>query len=312
MMKGQDIEAIMALYPEHAAELKPLLITALETKKAAAIKPHTEFRQRAGYEFQAAIRNMPPAKARNPFKWQLQWLAPVALVIVLVLGGGGTVLAASNSLPDSPLYKVKLATEAVQLAFASSDLGKAELYSRFANERVHEIVKMAEKGNTEQVQKVTERMDNQLFAMANLTARGGKNTLTADSAMLHAPAAMPSTTKAAATVPPETPAPTTAPPSLGQTPPETTVTVPPATTSIEPGPGANRSQTSEDAGYNNANQKPDRNEKLKNNLVKNTGKNLKALQDELEKAPEPLKAAIQRAIDILLNGYEENISNLGY
>ena len=88
-------------------------------------------------------------KARSPFRWQLRWVLPVAVVILLIIGGGGTVVAAANSLPDSPLYRVKLATEAVQLAFTRSDLGKAELYARFADRRVEEIVKMAEKGNTD-------------------------------------------------------------------------------------------------------------------------------------------------------------------
>ena len=47
-------------YPEYAAELEPLLKTALETRNAAAIKPRPEFRQRAANDFQAAIREMPP------------------------------------------------------------------------------------------------------------------------------------------------------------------------------------------------------------------------------------------------------------
>jgi hypothetical protein len=322
VMQGQDIEKILALYPEHAAELEPLLKTAKDTMTAAAIKPRPEFRQRAANEFQTAIRNTPPQKARNSFRWQLQWMAPVALVIVLVLGGGGTVVAASNSLPDSPLYKVKLATEAVQLAFASSDTAKAELYARFSDKRVEEIVKLAEKGNTEQVARVTERMNNQLIAMSNLTASGEESLATMSLNAMQAPAAtsMP-TTKAtmipAPTTPPKTAVPSTTQPSVSGASPGTTGVTPPV---IVPEPtvtDALRSHAQSDSagsefGNNNRNitQKNDRNEKLKNNLVKKTEKNLKALQDQLEKAPEPLKSEIQKAIDILLNGYQTNISNL--
>ena len=316
VMKGQDIETILALYPEHAAELEPLLKTALDTRNAAAIKPRPEFRQRAGYEFQAAIREMPAHKARNPFRWQLSWMAPVAIVIVLLLAGGGTVVAANSSLPDSPLYRVKLATEAVQLAFASSDMAKAELYARFADERVQEIVKMADKGNTQQVEKVTERMNNQLIAMANLTAAGGKSVATANYNKLQAPAVNPAPAMNA-TLPPETTETSAGQSSEVQTTQAATDNTPPVIVTQSPETNTLRSPTQKDGaghenGYNNknTNQKNDRHGKLKNNLVKKTEENLKALQDRLEKAPEALKPAIQRAIDILLNGYEANISNL--
>src|SRR4030065_274127 len=143
ILDGGDIEACLAQHPEHATELEPMLRTALETRNAAAIKPNPEFRQRAGNEFQAAIREMPSQAPRSAFRWQVRWMTPLAVVIVLLMAGSGTVAAASNSLPDSPLYQVKLATESIQLAFTPSDLGKAELYARFTDRRVDEIIRMA-------------------------------------------------------------------------------------------------------------------------------------------------------------------------
>ena len=168
LMKGEDIKSCLAGYPEHAAELEPLLKTALKARIAAAVKPRPEFRQRAGYEFQKAISEMPSKTPRSHFRWQLRWVVPVAVVLVLLSGGAGTVAAATNSLPDSPLYQVKLATESVQLAFTFSEQGKAELYARFVDYRVEEIVKMAEEGKLEQVEQATERMRSLLLAMADL------------------------------------------------------------------------------------------------------------------------------------------------
>jgi hypothetical protein len=305
VMKGEDILACLADHPEHAAELEPLLKTALDTRNAAAVKPRPEFRQRAGYEYQAVIREMPPQKAHNPFRWQVRWMAPVAIVIVLLLGGGGTVMAASNSLPDSPLYRVKLATETVQLAFTRSDLDKAELYARLADKRVEEIVKMAKKGNMEQVEKVTVRMDNQLIAMSNLTSKGGQGKAVTSSAVLQAPAAAPM---------PSTPSSET--PSAGQAPPPT-IEVPSAPITQTPAPGAFRAETQPEGVKHgnaskdkNATQKHNKQTKLKDKLVKNIEENLKVLQDELEKAPEALKPALQRAIEIARKGYEEAINNL--
>ena len=64
----------------------------------------------------------------------------MAILLVVCLVGGGTVFAASGSMPDSPLYPVKLATEHVQLALTFSDIGKAEANARLADKRVQEIV----------------------------------------------------------------------------------------------------------------------------------------------------------------------------
>jgi hypothetical protein len=297
IIKGEDIETCLAQHPEHAAELEPLLRTALDTRNAAAIKPRPEFRQRAGYEFQAAIHEIPPHKVRNPFRWQARWMAPVAVVIVLLIAGSGTVAAASNSLPDSPLYRVKLATEAVQLAFTPSALGKAERYAQFADKRVKEIIKMAEKGNTEQVEKTTERMDNQLIAMANLTSNGGEVTAGTSFTAMNAPAAAPMTT-----------VPSTETPSVAQAPPPT-VEAPPVIITQAPAPSTLRAQTQSE-GAKGVGQGLDKQEKLKNILIEKIAENVKALKDELDKAPEALKPALQRAIEVAQNGYQQAISNL--
>jgi len=360
VMQGQDIETILALYPQYAVELEPLLRTARDTMQAAEIKPRPEFRQQAGYEFQAALRKLPPQKTPHVFRWQLRWVAPVAIIIVLLLGGGGTVLAANNALPDNPLYTVKLATEAVQMAFTRSDLGKAELYAKFANERVAEIVKMSEKGNNAQVQNTTQRMNDELVAMVNLTspevqAAGGEQSLTG----LQAPAATstgfppetvtnttvspttttttttsptiaaPTTTTAATTMVPTTvPAPTATAPS----PDLSTASQPPVATEVMPppviitaGPASSPTPTapeglrhtygqdnSKNASQNNKNANKNfvKNQKVKDDFARKFGENLRALQNQLDKAPENLKPALKRAIDILKKGYEESISNL--
>ena len=65
LIKGETVEQCLAQYPEHAAELEPLLRTALETKEAVAIKPRPEFRERASYQFQAALREMESKKSQG-------------------------------------------------------------------------------------------------------------------------------------------------------------------------------------------------------------------------------------------------------
>jgi hypothetical protein len=172
LVKGESIEQCLASYPEQATELGPLLQTSLAAKKASAIKPRPEFREKARYQFHAALREM-EQKRRRPFfswSWQPRWAATIAIVLVLVLGGGSTVAAAGNSMPDSPLYQVKLATETVRVALTPSTLGKAELHANLADKRVAEIIYMADKGKPEQVKQTTQRLNTHLTAMVSLAA----------------------------------------------------------------------------------------------------------------------------------------------
>jgi hypothetical protein len=364
VMRGEDIQSCLARYPEYADDLEPLLKTVFDAKQAVDIGPRPEFRQRAAYEFQTAIRNMPVKESRG-FSWRLSWVMPVAIVLVVLAAGSGTVVAANNSLPDQPLYKVKKATEAVQIAFTPSDMGKAELYAKFADRRVEEIVKLADKGEAKQIDEATDRMNSQLIAMANITSNNVAVHDDTGPAMLQAPASATYESAdtqakqapvASAQMPPTAPSPIpastptqTAEPNEGSEPP-VTITVPPPPETIitsvpapvitippeestgttppdvQPLPAA-RSQapmlTSPETpfiveesgsgaltGSYEKDGKLDRQEKLKRILSDRVREHLEKLQEELEKAPDDLKPAIQRAIEVIINGYETNLSNL--
>jgi hypothetical protein len=362
VMRGEDVKSCLARYPEHAAELEPLLKTVFGARQAVDITPRPEFRQRAAYEFQEAIRDMPVKEIRGFFKWQLRWVVPVAVVLVVLGAGSSTVIAAGNSLPDEPLYKVKLATEAVQLAFTPSDLGKAELYAKFADKRVDEIVALADKGEAKQIDTATDRMNTQLIAMANLT---GNNAAAGEgetaSAILQAsapetyesmdaqakqapvalepvplPAATPTPTETAQGAPPSVvvvappppedttttaePEPVTVPPpSVDTNTPQPSASFTPLPASREQAPmfaAAESPGTVEDSGSGmlggsfEKDETLDRQEKLKRILSDKIREHLEKLQEELEKAPDELKPALRRAIEVIINGYETNLSNL--
>ena len=170
LTKGETLEQCLQSYPGQADELKPLLETALATKRAAAIEPRPEFRTRARYQFQSALQAMEPK--RRPFflGWQPRWAAAVAIALVLLLAGGGTVATAASSMPDELLYPVKIASEQVQLALTPSSLGKAELYTSLADKRVAEIIYVANKGDANQVELVTQRLNYILARIATLVA----------------------------------------------------------------------------------------------------------------------------------------------
>jgi len=170
LVKGETIEDCLASYPDLAAELEPLLHTAVTAKKASIIQPRPEFRAKARYQFQSALQAMESKRRRSFFGWQRQWVTAITIVVVLLLAGGGTVAAASNSMPDGALYPVKLATEQVQLMLTPSDIGKARLCAQLADRRVAEIIYMADKGTAQQIEVITQRLDKHLVMLVTLAS----------------------------------------------------------------------------------------------------------------------------------------------
>lgn len=182
LTSGETLEQCLQSYPEQAAELRPLLETALAARQASAIEPRPEFRTQARYQLQSALQAAEARKSSFFGTWWPRWATAAAIALVLLLAGGGTVAAASGSMPDSPLYPVKLVSEQVQLALTTSSLGKAELHIRLADKRVAEIVYLADKGNIWQIERTTERLREHLAGIAVLVL-AKRN----DSPMLTAP-----------------------------------------------------------------------------------------------------------------------------
>jgi hypothetical protein len=334
VLKGETVEACLASHPEHGGELGPLLRTALDARAATVIRPRREFRERAAYEFQAAIREMPSKEAGRPVFWRRRWISVLAGVVFVLLAGTGVVAASSSSLPDGPLYGVKLATETVWLALTPSDLGKAELYVKFTDRRVEEIIAMADRGKVQQINRTAARLDSQMIAMAGLTAPADAASMstmgtieTAPHPMLATPA--PTTTVASTTVPMVTSTTTTTTqaatttPATSSTQPPVTVTIPPQTTATIQPPASTTTAQDQKAGIKavppqppgaeryNSGAVPGEHAELKELLARSAAANTIALQEELEKAPESAREALERAIEIASMGYSQNLSNLG-
>jgi len=182
---GETVEQCLASYPGHAAELEPLLQTALSAKETLDITSRPGFRERARHQILTELRDVAEREQRrfSLFGWQPCWATAAIAVLVLLIASSGTVAAAGNSMPDQPLYPVKMATERARLVLTPS--GKAEYYAKLVDRRVNEIVSMAEKGKLERVEKTTERMNNQLMAIAVLvsTEEGAPGVLTAPPAV---------------------------------------------------------------------------------------------------------------------------------
>jgi hypothetical protein len=170
LVGGDTVEQCLESYPEQRLELEPLLRTAQVAREATAIVPRAEFRARARYEFRSALHDEMSRKAKPRFALRRGWVTALLVVGILLASGGGTALAAENSMPDSPLYSVKLATERVQMAMTTSSLEKAQLCAKQADRRVSELIYLASKGDTQQVEAASERLDEKLSTLVALVS----------------------------------------------------------------------------------------------------------------------------------------------
>ncbi len=149
---GQPLEAILARYPEEADELRPLLLTAQNLKAVPIARPRSHVQQAGWQRFLGEAIALRRARERRPvFSLWRPLLRPVAVAASLVLtlfflGGGATVYAASNSLPDSPLYPLKLATEEARLWIVFDEDDRAGILLDQSETRMTEIRKLVQQG----------------------------------------------------------------------------------------------------------------------------------------------------------------------
>ena len=148
LQRGESVESCLARYPRHADRLRPLLLLAEKVRKTppAPPRPWAQASAWAHVRQRAVDLHSPRPRAVRLSVSYTSWLRPIAITVAVIaaLFGtvGGTALAAQNSLPDSPLYRVKLATEEVRLLLVFDDVREAEILIEQSDERMEEILTM--------------------------------------------------------------------------------------------------------------------------------------------------------------------------
>jgi hypothetical protein len=178
LVDGETVARCLERYPEYAAELEPLLQTAMITSQAVDIQPSPEFKARARFQLRTEMARADVKKRRSVFAWQPRWAVAVLTVMVVVLLGGGTVLAAGSddTIPGNPLYAVKLATENVRLALSPSDVAKVQVYNTLVDRRMAEIERLMERGKTELAQRTLVRLRSYLQRISHLSLASQSTT----------------------------------------------------------------------------------------------------------------------------------------
>ncbi len=157
LQDGADLEACLALYPDLAEDLRPLLEAALEAQTtpslptAAAIsRSRARFLTRAG-----ALRARRSGRLSALLPLFQQTLRPaLAGVVLVVLGfllGTRLMSAAAAALPGDALYPLKRAQETVRISLARDPVEKRQVEEETNRRRAEEILALLDEGEVREV-----------------------------------------------------------------------------------------------------------------------------------------------------------------
>jgi uncharacterized membrane protein YgcG len=140
---GVDIEAVLALYPQMADDLRPMLEASLHARSFAvpSVPEAVIKRGRARVLQHAAGMRASGSKLRRRrsiFAFP-RLAASLAIALIFLLSGTSLVRASSGALPGDNLYPVKRSWEGLRLFFIFSPEGREGLESEFEQERLDEI-----------------------------------------------------------------------------------------------------------------------------------------------------------------------------
>jgi hypothetical protein len=152
LAQGESVERILARYPQDAAQLRPLLQTAVGLP-TLRMEPSEAVKMRARQKFLAQA-----AALRIPAKRQGWAFLPrfatgfVAAALVAVVLSTGAVAASGSSLPGDPLYGLKRTVENVQLGTTGSPVVRDELQREFEQRRRDEANRLLDAGRESEVE----------------------------------------------------------------------------------------------------------------------------------------------------------------
>ena len=128
-----SIDECLARYPEHAAELQPLLLAATKLARARELVPDPSYKMRARSQLNVYMQQNPQRKRVSPVIWRFS--IAFATVITLFLASGTAF--AQQALPGDTLYNWKLTSEHIWRYTSSDQLGYDIVLS---NRRVNELL----------------------------------------------------------------------------------------------------------------------------------------------------------------------------
>jgi len=131
-----SIDQCLARYPEHAAQLQPLLRAATKLSRARNVIPDPSYRMRARSQLNTFMQQNPQRKRVSPVLWRFS--IAFATVMLLFLASGTAF--AQQALPGDALYNWKLTSEHLW-RFTSND--QLDFDIALSNRRVSELMEVS-------------------------------------------------------------------------------------------------------------------------------------------------------------------------
>lgn len=151
MRAGDTIENCLARYPRHAERLRPLLMLAQRVFATPVTSPRPWAETNAWNAVRTRAAELRSGKRRrarsvNAGAWLARLAASLVIVLLMLGAAGGAAFAAQDTLPDSPLYRVKLAGEDVRLWFVFDEKHEAEILLDQSGQRMEEMMALVQRG----------------------------------------------------------------------------------------------------------------------------------------------------------------------
>lgn len=168
---------------EPAEDMRVLKDTAARIQKTAALYEPTEVeemrakarllnkidREQRNVTFSQSHRFKQQITLKPQRRFAMSWIF-VAVTLMTLAGGAGTVYASSDSLPGDMLYPVKIAAEDMRLAL-SDDEGDVDLLLDFMDERVDEMDALVLEGDLEGIELAEKSYSNHQELLTSLMTK---------------------------------------------------------------------------------------------------------------------------------------------
>lgn len=213
-VKTEPITAVLHRYPIHAHTLAPLLaaaeklsewqmLSALPAEAAVSPRLTADWQSADRATFLAQLAQLPaPPVSSSPLLRLRGWLTQlrsafhnrnkntaekplnaifaraIAATLLLFSLGSGTVALANDSLPDTPLYPIKMMLEQTRMAMAGNPVEQATLQTELAQVRLEEMARLALTGETIGAAQLVQ-LQNHLQTALQLAAQTGDSELVA-------------------------------------------------------------------------------------------------------------------------------------
>ena len=149
-----DIDECLARYPEHADQLKPLLMAATRLARAREVVPDPSYTMRARTQLNIYMQQHPQRKHLSPVLLRFS----IALATVLLLFVASGTAFAQTALPGDAFYNWKLTSEHVWRITSIDPLG---VDITLSNRRMNEL--MVVSGNEVQRARAVENYEKLLI-----------------------------------------------------------------------------------------------------------------------------------------------------